>query len=130
MVYRERYIADKRDAGNAGCCNIQGSRFEALSSQVDRDEVIKMDKQQLREQLEQLHAELAQVKTLDSTEAEMLQRLVSDIREVLEREENHARHYTGLRERLKEAVARLEASHPTATERMRQVIDQLAYLGI
>ena len=89
-----------------------------------------MDKQQLREQLEQLHAELAQVKTLDSTEAEMLQRLAGDIREVLEREENHPRHYSGLGERLKETVVRLEASHPRATERMRQVIDQLAYLGI
>ena len=89
-----------------------------------------MDKQQLREQLEQLHAELAQVKTLDSTEAEMLQRLAGEIREVLEREENHPRHYSGLGERLKETVARLEASHPRATERMRQVIDQLAYLGI
>ena len=89
-----------------------------------------MDKQQLRDQLEQLHAELAQVKSLDSTEAEMLQHLASDIREVLEREENHAQHYSGLGERLKEGVARLEASHPQATERMRQAIDQLAYLGI
>ncbi len=89
-----------------------------------------MDKQQLREQLEQLHAELAQVKTLDRTEAEMLEHLAGDIREVLEREESHARNYSGLGERLKEAVARLEASHPQATDRMRQLIDQLAYLGI
>jgi len=89
-----------------------------------------MDKQKLREQLEQLHAELARVKSLDSTEAEMLQHLASDIQEVLEREENQAQHYSGLGDRLKETVARLEASHPEATERMRQVIDQLAYLGI
>jgi septation ring formation regulator EzrA len=89
-----------------------------------------MDKEQLRKQLELLHAELAQVKTLDSTEAEMLRHLASDIREVLEREENQAQHYSGLGEQLKEAVARLEASHPRATEAMRQVIDQLAYLGI
>ena len=89
-----------------------------------------MDKQQLRTQLEQLHAELAQVKTVDSTEAEMLQHLAEDIREVLEREENQPRHYAGLGDRLKEGVARLEASHPRATEAMRQAIDQLAYLGI
>lgn len=89
-----------------------------------------MDKQQLREQLEQLHAELAQVETLDSAEAEMLKHLASDIREILEREENHPQHYSGLGERLKEATARLEASHPRATNVMRQVIDQLAYLGI
>jgi hypothetical protein len=89
-----------------------------------------MDKQKLREQLEQLHTELAQVNTLDSTEAEMLKHLASDIREVLEREENQAQHYDGLGERLQDAVTRLEASHPRATEAMRQVIDQLAYLGI
>ena len=89
-----------------------------------------MDKQQLRTQLEQLHAELAQVKSLDSDEADMLQHLASDIQELLEREENDASHYGGLGERLTESIARLEASHPEATERMRQVIDQLAYLGI
>ena len=89
-----------------------------------------MDKQNLHEQLEQLHSELAQVENVDSTEAEMLKHLAGDIQEILEREENQARHYTGLGERLKEAVARLEASHPRATETMRQVIDQLAYLGV
>ena len=89
-----------------------------------------MDKHQLREQLERLHAELAQVRTLDRTEAEMLQHLAEDIQEVLEREENHPQHYRGLGDRLKEGVARLEASHPRATEAMRQAIDQLAYLGI
>jgi phosphoglycerate-specific signal transduction histidine kinase len=89
-----------------------------------------MDKQKLREQLEQLHTELAQVKSLDSAEAEMLQQLANDIREVLERGENDASHYGGLGERLTESIARLEASHPEATDRMRQVIDQIAYLGI
>lgn len=89
-----------------------------------------MDKQKLREQLELLHAELAQVKSLDSAEAEMLRHLASDIRELLEREEDQTQHYNGLDDRLKDAVARLEASHPRATEAMRQVIDQLAFLGI
>jgi hypothetical protein len=89
-----------------------------------------MDKQELHKQLEQLHAELAQAETLDSADAEMLRHLASDIREILEREENQAQHYGGLGDRLKEAAARLEASHPRATEVMRQVIDQLAYLGI
>lgn len=89
-----------------------------------------MDKQQLRGQLEQLHAELAQVESLDSADAEMLRRLAVDIQEILEREENQPDHYTGLGERLQDAAARLEVSHPRATEVMRQVIDQLAFLGI
>ena len=40
------------------------------------------------------------------------------------------RKYEGLGDRLKEAVARLEASHPAATMLMRRVIDQLSFMGI
>jgi hypothetical protein len=89
-----------------------------------------MDKQQLREQLEQLHAELQQVDVLDDNEREMLQRLTRDIKEVLERKEEHPQHYSGLGERLKESVAQLEATHPRTTMLMQQVIDQLAFMGI
>jgi hypothetical protein len=48
----------------------------------------------------------------------------------LARQEEGAEHYGGLGEGLREAVAQLEASHPEATLRIRQMIDQLAYLGI
>jgi septation ring formation regulator EzrA len=89
-----------------------------------------MDKQQIREQLEQLHVELQQGGSVDSQEREVLQSLASDIREILERAEDDTQTYGGLGERLKEAVAQLEASHPRTTLLMRQVIDQLAYLGI
>ena len=89
-----------------------------------------MDKQILRRRLEELHAELQKVETLDVNEREMLESLVKDLQEVLGREDDRTQHYGGLGDRLKEAVAQLEASHPRATMLMRQVIDQLSYMGI
>ncbi len=89
-----------------------------------------MDDQQLRNDLEKLHAELQQTKSLDENQREMLRTLANDIEELLGREENHPQQYKGLRKRLREAVAELEASHPRTTLMMRQVIDSLAYLGI
>jgi Domain of unknown function (DUF4404) len=89
-----------------------------------------MDKQQLHEQLEQLHAALHQVDFSDNNEREILQKLGSDIQEILARQEAPTEHYQGLGKRLKDAVAQLEASHPEATLLMRQVIDQIAYMGI
>ena len=89
-----------------------------------------MDKQQLHEKLEQLHAELDQVECPDSNQQEILQKVASDIQDLLAHQEEGKKHYLDLGERLKEVVVQLEASHPEATLRMRQVIDQLAYMGI
>ena len=89
-----------------------------------------MDKQTLRGRLEELHAELQQVESVDVNERELLQNLASDVQEVLRREDDRPQHYSGLGARLKEAVAQLEASHPRATLLMREVIDQLAFMGI
>ncbi len=89
-----------------------------------------MDKQELHRQLEQLHAELQQVELPDSNERETFQKLAEDIRKILEPKEDQTQHYGGLRERLREAIAQLEASHPKATMLMGQVLDQLAYLGV
>ena len=88
-----------------------------------------MNKKQLHEKLQQLHAELDQVECSDN-QREILQKVASDIQELLARQEEGAEHYRHLGERLKEAVAQLEASHPEATLRIRQMIDQLAYMGI
>jgi hypothetical protein len=89
-----------------------------------------MDKEQLRVNLEQLHAELQQIDSVDDNEREMLQRLAKDIREIFDREDEHSKDYSGLRARLKDAVAKLEASHPKITLLMRELIDSLNYLGI
>ena len=87
-----------------------------------------MDKQQLHEKVELLHAELDQLECPDSNQREILQKVASDVQNMLAQQEEL--HYRDLGERLKEAVAQLEASHPETILRMRQVIDQIAYMGI
>ena len=89
-----------------------------------------MNNEQLRAQLEHLHAELRQASGLGPQQREMLQARADDIEQLLKREEIKPHHYTGLGERLSEDVAQLEASHPQITLLMRRVIDSLAYLGI
>jgi hypothetical protein len=89
-----------------------------------------MDKQQLQGRLEELHAELQQVETPDANQQELLRTVARDVQEILEKEGDQPQHYSGLSDRLSEAVAQLEASHPRTTMLMRQVIDQLAFLGI
>jgi hypothetical protein len=89
-----------------------------------------MNNEQLRAQLEQLHAELQQADAIDPQQPEMLQARANDIEQLLKREEIKPHHYTGLGERLSEDVAQLEASHPQITLLMRRVIDSLAYLGV
>jgi uncharacterized phage infection (PIP) family protein YhgE len=89
-----------------------------------------MNNETLREQLEQLHGELSQTETVDARQSELLKTLEDDIKELLGREQNQPHHYRGLGERLSEAVAQLEASHPQVTLLMRRAIDSLSYLGV
>jgi len=89
-----------------------------------------MKNEELRSQLEKLHNELHQSPALDLQQRELLQTLADDIQALLERNEIQEHHYKTLSERLNNAVAELEASHPQITLLMRQTIDSLAYLGI
>ena len=89
-----------------------------------------MKNEELRSQLEKLHNELHQNPTFDSQQRELLQTLADEIQVLLKKEEIQQHHYTSLSERLDDAVAKLEASHPQITLLMRQTIDSLAYLGI
>ena len=89
-----------------------------------------MNREQLREQLEQLHAELKQADALDPQQRQLLLTRANDIEELLKRDEIEPHHYRGLGERLSEDLAQLEASHPQITLLMRRAIDSLAYLGI
>ncbi len=89
-----------------------------------------MDKQKLREQLQELHNELQQAESLDTGEREMLKQLAREVQEVLHEDGEQKQSYETLGERLREAVAQFEASHPQATMLMREIIDQLAYMGI
>ena len=89
-----------------------------------------MNKEQLREQLEHLQAELKQADALDPQQRELLLTRAHDIEQLLKQEEIEPHHYRSLSERLNEDLAQLEASHPQITLLMRQAIDSLSYLGI
>jgi archaellum component FlaC len=90
-----------------------------------------MDKQHLQERLQELHAELQEVDSVDAGQRETLQRLRNDIEALLARRETlEAHHYKSLAERLREDIEQLKASHPQATMLMGRVIDALANLGI
>jgi hypothetical protein len=89
-----------------------------------------MNREQLREQLEQLHAELRQTEAVDPQQRELLLTRANDIEQLLKQEEIESHSYRGLGERLKEDLAQLEASHPQITLLMRRTIDSLSYLGI
>ena len=89
-----------------------------------------MKNEEFRSQLEKLHNELHQSHALDMQQRELLQTLADEIQALLKRDEIQRHHYTSLSERLNDAVAELEASHPQITLLMRQTIDSLAYLGI
>ena len=89
-----------------------------------------MKTEELRSQLEKLHDELHQSHALDLQQRELLLTLADEIQALLKRDEIQRHHYTSLSERLNDAVAELEASHPQITLLMRQAIDSLAYLGV
>ena len=89
-----------------------------------------MDKQKLHEQLERLHADLQQIKAPDTDDREVLSSLAQDIKRILEHEGSDREEYQGLIDRLSDAITKFEAAHPRTTLLMRQVLDQIAYLGI
>ena len=89
-----------------------------------------IDHQKLRSDLQKLHSELRAIKSLDDDERQMLRVLDSDIGELLARDSDDLRLDLDSRQHLSEALARVEASHPTVTLLMRQMVDSMAYLGI
>ena len=101
-----------------------------LENPSNTEEQINMDKNQLHQELERLHTDLQQIKSPDKGDREILSRLEQDIRRILEYEEPDSGQYQNLSDRLKDAITRFEASHPRTTLAMRQVIDQIGYLGI
>ena len=82
------------------------------------------------EELEQLHSELQQIESVDESEQQLLQTLMSDIRKLTEAGEGDHTVPDRLGEGLKEGIELFEASHPQATMLMGQVIDALAKMGI
>ena len=89
-----------------------------------------MDHQKLRSDLRKLHGELRQIKSLDDEEQRMLRLLEADIEELFTREGDSLKPDPDARQRISEALARVDAAHPRVTLLMRQMVDSLAYLGV
>jgi len=90
-----------------------------------------MEKDQLREDLERLHQELARSKTVDAAARGLLIDVLHDIEAVLERSEpGTGEESEPLIDRLRGTTSHFEESHPTLTELVGRIADVLSRLGI
>lgn len=91
-----------------------------------------MNKQELIQNLNQIHRELQNLEDVDGGVIEALAQIAVDIRELAEREgeqvdgQDHADQVGQLQQR----VEQLEIEHPTAARFLAQMTDFLAMIGI
>ena len=83
-----------------------------------------MDSRQLRQELEQLHAELERTEIVDAESRQLLEHLQNDIQAVLKHSD--AANHASLVKRLNAVVSQFEESHPSLTLTIKQVLDNLA----
>jgi len=88
-----------------------------------------MTDKNLSELLEQLHSELASTEALDDKGREMLRDLNADIQKLLERSEGGDSD-DSLLERVQESIDHFEATHPTLTSALSQILNALNNAGI
>ena len=90
-----------------------------------------MKKRELRESLESLRGELGRIDSVDETSRDLLEHLLRDISEILERsEEEPSEKHAGLLERLEQSTQNLEAAHPDLSAVLQRAINALADMGI
>ena len=87
-----------------------------------------IDHEKLRSDLGKLHGELRAITTVDDDEQKLLRQIESDIEGLLSTD--NLQSDPDSQQRLSEALAQVEASHPRVTLLMRQMVDSLAYLGV
>jgi predicted nucleic acid-binding Zn-ribbon protein len=90
-----------------------------------------MDAIELRKLIEQLQIEIQKAKTVNEKDQEMLVQLDSEIHELLGRIEGKEVHiHPTTIKRLEDNLSHFEASHPTLTMVISQVLDALSSIGI
>jgi predicted component of type VI protein secretion system len=89
-----------------------------------------MREQHLRQMLEQLHTELQRADTIDDRSRELLQSVLADIEDLLERKQKPGTQPESIIQQLREAVRTFESTHPTLTHAIGAVTDALANMGI
>jgi hypothetical protein len=87
--------------------------------------------EQLRENLERLHAELASTEAVDDRSRELLGEILGEIQALLDRSGEEANHEPeGLIDRLRDATRSFEETHPKLATAVGRVVDALSNLGI
>lgn len=89
-----------------------------------------MPRTRLRQTLEELEQELERTGPVDARSRELLEHVVAEIREILERTEEPGEEQPSLRERLAEATESFEADHPALAETLGRLATALSNLGI
>jgi hypothetical protein len=90
-----------------------------------------MDAPELRKLVEKLQTEIRQTKTADEKDQEMLVRLDAEIHEFLNRTGgNKAELNPDTIRRLEDAMHRFEATHPSLTNLITQLLEDLSNAGI
>ena len=89
-----------------------------------------MREQDLRQLLEQLHAEIQVTDTIDDRSRELLRGVLGEIEDLLERKQKQGTRPESIIERLRGAVKSFEKTHPTLTDAIGRVADALAGIGI
>lgn len=90
-----------------------------------------MKRRELREALEQLQADIRNLDAVDEASKDLLNSLMGDISDVLERsEEDPGDRHRGLLDRLREATGHFKASHPDLSAVMERAMDTLSNMGI
>ena len=90
-----------------------------------------MDNKIDRELLQQLHDEINKTQTVDDKGKELLRDLDSDIRELLERSEEHpGQVHTSIVQTLEGTVSHFEVTHPELTTLVSKLLATLSNAGI
>ena len=85
----------------------------------------------VRALVDEIRVQLAGAKGLSANTRRSLEVLVRDLEGVIERPAGSTRQSgDGLRDRVTDAVRRLEASHPMLSTTLGNVVDTLAFFGI
>ncbi len=90
-----------------------------------------MEQPQLRATLERLDSELSATTTVEQDRQAVLSNVRSDVHQLLaEPEAQQAEEHRSLRQQLVAAIPTFEATHPTLTTTMSEVIDMLDRMGL
>jgi len=91
-----------------------------------------MDQHQLHKRLTELHGQLTSARPVDAANRRLLEQLAGDIHLIMTRAPNavEREQYGTLRERLVNAAAALEVSHPSVAKAVEGIVDTLAFFNL